>query len=156
MGVGVNVAEYNASEPLKLLKVPPVTSTELALKVVEDSLSTNDNVAVCPAFKLLVELNTNTVGGVVSGAVALAEACSAVLATAAPPTPNIMVVPGTRSTARNALDHEVATVGAGAAGAAKDALAGSAIAVLALGAATVEASIPTSKRATLATQGAVS
>ena len=58
-------------EPLKLLKVPPMTVTSDSVKSLLDSLSVKLMAAVCVPLKVVLSEPTMTVGGVLSTGVLL-------------------------------------------------------------------------------------
>jgi hypothetical protein len=60
--VGVKVAEYVVPEPVKPLSRPPVTEMSPTTKLLEDSLSSTETVAVCPILNDEREIVSATVG----------------------------------------------------------------------------------------------
>jgi hypothetical protein len=60
--VGVNVAEYVVPEPVKPLSRPPVTEMSPTTKLLDDSLSSTETVAVCPILNDEREIVSATVG----------------------------------------------------------------------------------------------
>jgi hypothetical protein len=60
--VGVNVAEYVVPEPVKPLSRPPTTEMSPTTKLLDDSLSSTETVAVCPILNDEREIVSATVG----------------------------------------------------------------------------------------------
>jgi hypothetical protein len=60
--VGVNKAEYVVPEPVKPLSEPPETVMSPTTKLLDDSLSSTDTVAVCPTLNVEREIVSATVG----------------------------------------------------------------------------------------------
>ena len=66
LAIGVKVAVYVAPEPVKLLNVPPLTSTSAEVKSVLASDNAKVNVVVSPALRADLSAVIATVGGAVS------------------------------------------------------------------------------------------
>ena len=64
--VGVNVAEYEKPEPLRGERVPPLTATSAAVKLVANSLNVKVTVAVSPLLREVLLLVIATLGAAVS------------------------------------------------------------------------------------------